>query len=362
VYHYLWWTFTIGNAFDAASNIVHSAYSIKYCFYVVFQAVGVYVNLYFLIPRFLEKGRYAVYIALLSVAIVVTAVLVVPGYYVSAWLSEQSFQQLYGIDPANYMYFFKVNTFPSTVTSMMLAMSVKLTKSWVQSKRREQSLETEKLQLEKEKLETELKFLKSQFNPHFLFNTINSIFVLINKDPELASESLAKFSDILRYQLYECNEQQIPLSQELGYLYNFIELQKLRQDHGNVRIDMETGLLQADNLAIAPFILIPFVENAFKHVSRECEGPNWICIKLTLEGAELRADISNSTSMEQAAVSFISHSGIGLKNVRRRLELLYPGQYLLDIVEGESSFHVRLMLSLTERKIAEMPILNGYAA
>ncbi len=119
------------------------------------------------------------------------------------------------------MYYFQINALPSSVAATTLGMSIKLTKNWIQSRRREQ-------ELEKEKLETELKFLRSQFNPHFLFNTINSIFVLIHKNPVMASESLAKFSDILRYQLYECNEHCIPLGQELNYLENFIELQRLQ--------------------------------------------------------------------------------------------------------------------------------------
>src|ERR1044071_4529426 len=187
IYHYLWWTITIGSAWDAAHNIFYSAYSIKYCFYVIFQAIGVYFNLYFLIPRFLEKGRYAEYISLLLITILCTASLIASGYYASAWLSGHSFQELYGVDPSRYSHFFQINTLPSTVASTTLGMSVKLTKNWLQSKRREQALE-------KEKLETELKFLKSQFNPHFIFNTINSIFVLIHKNPDMASDSLAKFS------------------------------------------------------------------------------------------------------------------------------------------------------------------------
>ncbi len=115
---------------------------------------------------------------------------------------------------------------------MTLAMSVKLTKNWIQARQKHQVLE-------KEKLETELKFLRSQFNPHFLFNTINSIFVLINKDQEQARESLAKFSDLLRYQLYECNEYEDPIAQEIRYLLNFVELEKLRQDSTNLDLTVD---------------------------------------------------------------------------------------------------------------------------
>lgn len=317
---------------------------------MIFQAIGVYFNLYFLIPRFLEKGRYVEYISLLLVTILCTASLIAPGYYVSAWLSGHTLQELYYVDPSRYFYFFQVNTLPSTVASTTLAMSVKLTKSWIQSKRREQALE-------KEKLETELKFLKSQFNPHFLFNTINSIFVLIDKNPRMASESLAKFSDILRYQLYECNEQQIPLDQELNYLENFIELQKLRQDHGYVSLAMDTDLQRTGDLVIAPFILVPFIENAFKHVSKSRERKNWIRMTLGLHQDELHLVIDNSTSgLHSHSSAFIPHSGIGLKNVKRRLELLYPEKYSLTTDHDMDIFRVVLTIKLQQRKVTE-PVL-----
>jgi two-component system LytT family sensor kinase len=358
-YHYCWWTVTIGSAWHAANNILFSPYSIKYCFYVIFQAIGVYFNLYFLIPRFLEKGRYAQYITLLAVTIVCTAVFVASGYYVSAWLSEQTFEELYKISPDRYFHFFQVNTLPSTVASMTLAMSIKLTKNWIESKRREQDLEKAKSELEKEKLETELKFLKSQFNPHFLFNTINSIFVLINKNPQMASDSLAKFSDILRYQLYECNEQQILLDQELNYLENFIELQKLRQDHSHVKVDIQMDIPHTGKLVIAPFILMPFVENAFKHVSHHRNGSNWITMKLRLDRELLKLEVSNSASLLQSpSTEFIRLRGIGLKNVQRRLDLLYPGKHTLAKENGDDQFWIALTLSLHERAVTEPAALT----
>jgi two-component system LytT family sensor kinase len=346
VYHCLWWTLTIGSAWAVVNNIFFSPYAIKFLFYVIFQAIGVYFNLYFLLPRFLEKGRYVSYISLLILTIVCTAALIVTGYYASAAWSGRPFKELYGIEPGNYLYFFKINTLPSTVASMTLAMSVKLTKNWIQANRRQQLLE-------KEKLETELKFLKSQFNPHFLFNTINSIFVLIHKNPDMASESLAKFSDLLRYQLYECNEQQIPLDQELTYLENFVELERLRQDNLELTLQMAQG--HSGNLTIAPFVLIPFIENAFKHVSQRKDRPNWIRLQLRCEGHQLQFDISNSMATQgRSASEFIRHSGIGLKNVQRRLDLIYPGKHTLTIHQGEDQFGVTLQLRLQERGVAEL--------
>jgi LytS/YehU family sensor histidine kinase len=230
-------------------------------------------------------------------------------------------------------------TFASTIASMTLAMSIKLTKNWIETKSRQQ-------QLEKEKLETELKFLRYQFNPHFLFNTINSIFFLIHKNPTMASDSLAKFSELLRYQLYECNESQIPLDKEIAYMENFVQLEQLRQNH-TLQVVFEADQLQAAHVGIAPFILMIFVENAFKHVSRHTDEPNWISIKLSLQEQQLHFTISNSTSCGQAK-EVISYGGIGLENVKRRLALLYPSQSHLAIQHKAGSFVVELQLTLSE--------------
>lgn len=340
VYHYAWWSLTLFSVQKVANSILYTPYSIKFFFYVIFQAVGVYFNLYFLMPRLLEKGKVIPYVALVVLTIVVTGLLIVPGYYVSAWLSGCSFESLYG--HACYFELFGNNVLPSSAASMTLAMSIKLTKNWIQAKQREQLLE-------KEKLETELKFLRSQFNPHFLFNTINSIFVLIHKNPRMASESLVKFSDLLRYQLYECNEQKIPLSQELVYLENFIELQKLRQDHDHVELTVRIEPFHTGNLGIAPFVLIPFIENAFKHVSQRKDQLNWIRMSLRFDGQQLHLDIANSISAHYgASTELIHHGGIGLQNVKRRLDLLYPGKHALEIHQDDDQFRITLRLDLQE--------------
>jgi two-component system LytT family sensor kinase len=344
IYHIMWWTLTIGSISAVFNGILNSPYAIKFLFYVIFQAIGVYFNLYFLIPRYLEKDRYVQYVTFVIFTIIAVAVLIVPGYYVSAWLSVKSFTELYGRDPADYSFFFKANTLPSSAASMTLGMSVKLTKNWIQMRRKERLLE-------KEKLETELKFLKSQFNPHFLFNTINSIFVLIHKNPQMASESLAKFSDLLRYQLYECNEQQILLQQELSYLENFIELEKLRQEQ-YIELTLHIEEPSANNFTIAPFLLMPFLENAFKHVSKRRDKTNSIRMELQFNKNELILDISNSIETASGHTPEpVHYGGLGLKNVKRRLELLYPGQHELTIQHDDDHYRVLLRLYLHEQTI-----------
>ncbi|GAB4032083.1 sensor histidine kinase [Spirosoma gilvum] len=336
LYHYIWWVVTLGNPVKVFQSLVVLPYALKYSFYVIFQALAVYFNLYYLIPNYLEKSRYAPYLAYLLLTVLCATFCIVGGYYFSAFASGQTIYDLFG-QSACFNTFFS-NALPSTVASTTLAMSIKLTKNWIQTRQRQQLLE-------KEKLETELKFLKNQFNPHFLFNTINSIFFLIHKNPDMASNSLAKFSELLRYQLYECNDQQIPLGKEIAYLENFIELERLRQSNVTVSVDVEP--LYVDHLAIAPFIVMTFVENAFKHVSRHSDRPNWITIKLALVGQHLDLFVTNSMAAEPGN-EVVKYGGIGLQNVQRRLDLLYTEQYTLAIQQHLDSFEVKLQLTLTE--------------
>ena len=340
IYHYLWWVITLGNPVKAFTALFFFPFTIKYSFYVIFQALAVYFNLYYLIPNYLEKSRFAIYVTYLLLTIACATLCIISGYYFSAYISGRPMAELYGGgSDADCFYRFLGNALPSTVASMTLAMSIKLTKNWIQTRQRQQLLE-------KEKLETELKFLKNQFNPHFLFNTINSIFFLIHKNPDMASNSLAKFSELLRYQLYECNDQQIPLGREIAYLENFIELEKLRQN-SNVKVNFDTVPVFTDHVGIAPFILMTFVENAFKHVSRHSDLPNWIRINLTLDGQHLDFFVANSTSSD-VANDVVHYGGIGLKNVQRRLDLLYPEQYELAIQNDLNRFEVKLQLKLAD--------------
>jgi len=333
VYHFTWWSIAIGGPIKAANYLLFSPAIIKFSFYVIFQAIAVYFNLYFLIPRYLEKSRFALFVILLLSTVACTSLLITPGYYLSASFFHQTISQTYGS-----FYNCLGEAIPSTLASMTLAMSIKLTSNWLQTERRQQLLE-------KEKLETELKFLKYQFNPHFLFNSINSIFFLIHKNPDMASASLAKFSELLRHQLYECNDQQIPLRKELAYLENFIELEKLRH-HTLVNTDISLQEQYADQLGIAPFILMTFVENAFKHVSVHTGKANWINIKLEQDQQQLTLFIANSTS-GHTAHEVLNYGGIGLSNVKRRLDLIYPGAYELNIHRGTALFEVKLSLSLS---------------
>ncbi len=341
LYHFTWWIVFKGGIIKVFNQISQPSVFISFSSFIIVQAFGVYFCLYYLIPKFLEKSKYVTYIALVFLTILSMSVLIlIPNAIWSYFFPVEKIspEGLYGI--------FLHHTLPSSIGSMTLGMSIKLAKNWLLIQKKQQVLE-------KEKLETELKFLKSQFNPHFLFNTINSIFVLINKNTAMAAESLAKFSELLRYQLYECDEHQILLDKELSYLRSFIELEELRQnDH--VKIIAELPVVSSRNLSIAPFLLMPFLENAFKHVSKDNDNPNLIEIKVCLKGNQFVFDVFNTVRNGNTSNDAVIHGGLGLKNVKRRLELLYPNNYDLKIVHIDNRYNVKLMLNLEEYIVPQL--------
>ncbi|MBN9382445.1 MAG: histidine kinase [Chitinophagaceae bacterium] len=336
LYHYLWWTVAVANPLKAATSIISSPLAVEFIFYVVFQAAAVYINLYCLVPRYLEKSRFLAYSVLLSSVILTASLSIVGGYYMTAWISHHSVSKMFGAGTC-FFYFFGI-ALPSTVASVTLALSIKMIIE------RSRSLRRHRLQ-EKERLQAELQFLKHQFNPHFLFNSINAIFFLINTDPKKASASLSKFSDLLRHQLYDCNDDFIPLNKEISYLQNFVDLEKLRRKNLDVVFRVVTAY--TGHLHVAPFILLTFVENAFKHVSRYKYKPNRVLIDLSLEGRQLHFSVFNTIGTADESAGGVHQGGIGLQNVLRRLKLVYgEHDYSLDIEQGHDSFRVKLCLKL----------------
>lgn len=336
VYHILWLWINTGYSSVWVSYLFLGETPVKFIGYIVFQAAAAYFNLYYLIPKFLYPGKYAQYVVLVILTILAASALIVSGYYLNAYVSAHTFSELFGQRAHPFLHIFSTAALPSTAGSMTLAMSIKLGKNWLSSERK-------RLVLEKDHLETELKYLKSQINPHFLFNTINSIFVLIHKNPDFASESLASFSEMIRYQLYECNDREVLLKKELHFLENFIELESLRLNENQTKLEFDIAHESAQGVSIAPFVLLPFVENAFKHVSKGKTRENFIKLGLCVdENKMLTLRIENSTHPDQARDA----GGIGLQNVQRRLNLVYPGRHRLDIGKEENTFKILLTLEL----------------
>jgi LytS/YehU family sensor histidine kinase len=196
----------------------------------------------------------------------------------------------------------------------------------------------------KEKAEAELSFLKSQINPHFLFNSLNSVYFLIDKSNSEARNALHKFSEMLRYQLYEIKDEKIPIEKEISYIQDYIDLQRLRRDEKcSVKINIDEDV---KNFFIEPLLLVPFVENSFKHLSHfSDEKLNEIKINLARENGEMRFFIKNTTE-EKRVNEVKKYGGIGLSNIKRRLELLYPKKHELVINEHDGWFDVQLKMKI----------------
>jgi len=204
------------------------------------------------------------------------------------------------------------------------------------------SLQKKMAELAKEKAEAELNFLKSQINPHFLFNSLNSVYFLIDKENPLARQALHKFSDMLRYQLYEADGEKIPIEKEISYLRDYVDLQKLRKDENyEVRFNCSP---EVKGFSIEPLLLIPFVENAFKHVSHRSGQINYVRLDLSRENGYFDFRVENSK--EEGVKNKDISGGIGLGNVQRRLELLYPGGHELTISDRDDRFNINLKIKI----------------
>jgi len=192
-----------------------------------------------------------------------------------------------------------------------------------------------------EKLQSEMKFLKSQINPHFLFNALNNIYSLTLTGSEQSSDMILKLSDMLRYILYECNESKVPIENEWKYIQNYIEFQKLKsKDELNIRVDFNN---ESPGALIVPMILIPFVENAFKHSRVEDAENGWVSVSLNNKVKEIIFQVENS--IPQQAHNKDEVGGIGLENVKRRLDLTYGKSQDLIINDTPTSYSVILRIN-----------------
>jgi two-component system LytT family sensor kinase len=196
-----------------------------------------------------------------------------------------------------------------------------------------------KEELTRRNFETELALIKSQINPHFLFNTINNIDVLISKDPALASEYLNKLSGILRYMVYETKAERIPLARELDYVRKYVELQKIRTTNpGYVNFELNGD---TQGMTVAPMILFPFVENAFKHTEGSRQTSS-VRVNVSVENRRLVFECENT--YRAAPGGGRDFGGLGNELIRRRLALTYPGRHSLEVEDDGAVYRVKLTL------------------
>jgi sensor histidine kinase YesM len=300
----------------------------KHVINIFFYSLVVYFNLYYLIPGYLKQKTLVTYVLLL----ILTVVIITP-------IKALVFYFLFAGSPVyrEYVTFHQQYIFALTFFIAAGSTVLKITYDWLFHQRDRKDLETQNMQ-------SELKFLKSQINPHFLFNTLNSIYALTLKKSDKAPEIVIKLSEMMRYMLYECNERLVPLSKEVLYVRNYVDLEMLRQGQ-KVRIDFR---VEGDihDQRIAPLIFTPFLENSFKHgVNQISEG--FVDILLEVQDENVILQIENSKPPKQQIVNHKKPSGgIGLANVKRRLDLLYPESYILNITEQHDRYKVYLNLEL----------------
>jgi LytS/YehU family sensor histidine kinase len=217
---------------------------------------------------------------------------------------------------------------------MAFALALQLSKEWFFQRERLQ-------QMEIEKLNTELEYLKSQINPHFLFNSLNTIFFQIDKSNQHARETLSKFSDMLRFQLYECNGHVISLEREVNYLRNYVDLQRLRKDE---KYSIEFSVCgDISHQTLAPLLFIPLVENAFKHISHHPDG-NRVAVEIRSSAQAIILKVFNTRDGRKKNPEV--QGGIGMRNLKRRLELQYRDRYSLEIEDNKNDYSVSLTLRM----------------
>ena len=294
-------------------------------------AVMVYITNYLLIPQLLYKKRYWLFAACFIVLV-----------FSTSWL-KLHIEGLIMNNPRLYGLFtnFKRNFYDNTIPHFLLvstAAGFKLRLDYAKAQRRLG-------EMAKENAEAELNFLKSQINPHFVFNSLNSVYFLIDKQNSDARDALHKFSDILRYQLYECNGHKSSMEKEIACLEDYIDMQRLRRDE-NSKIQFNVSE-DVNGFSIEPLLLIPFVENAFKHLSHYGNKCNTVIIDLAKQNNMLHFKVANTTEPKTADSVVAAPGGIGLKNVKRRLELLYPGKHQLQIDNNTGLFTVVLDIDMT---------------
>jgi LytS/YehU family sensor histidine kinase len=201
--------------------------------------------------------------------------------------------------------------------------------------------EKEKKEMEKEMLNAELALLKNQVSPHFFFNTLNNIYSLIQFDTQKAGETVHKLSKLMRYLLYDSDQDLVDLTDEIQFMQNYIELMHLRlNDKVRLTVDLP---VKSPSIKVPPLLFIPVVENAFKH-GVSYSGNSFIEIGMLVDGHEVAFRTRNSLAGE-AAEKRGDHSGIGLENVRKRLDLLFPRKHVFQIIPGRDAFQVDITVN-----------------
>ncbi|XWN36592.1 MAG: histidine kinase [Balneola sp.] len=304
--------------------------------YLPIKIAATYFTMYFIIPRYFLKKKY-VAATLLTITIILLA------GFIQRFLDYYVFYPIYAYEfmagsPFNIPK--SIKNVLSIYPAVALGAFIKITKHFYNEESKSQELRQQKLQ-------AELNFLKGQIHPHFLFNTLNNLYALTLKKSENSPEVVLKLSELLSFMLYECNSRTVPLSKELKLIENYIALEKIRYDD-RLTITYKTEGDVSQN-QIPPMLLLPFVENAFKHGTSDSIDEVWVNIHIQVDDRSLSLSVENSNGYDTVEKDeFEYQKGIGLKNVRRRLELLYGDHYTLETNDTEDQYSVSLTIELDE--------------
>lgn len=297
---------------------------------VLFYALVVYVNILFIIPVFLKKKRYFEYASIL-----ITFLLIITPIKASIFFYIFNKQTLNTLSFSHYQLFILT----SNVFFIIMSTIFHIIVDWQRTQQNMNILALKTTQ-------SELNFLKTQINPHFLFNTLNNLYAQTLTKSDNAPETVLKLSEIMRYMLYDCNEAKVDLQKEVNYIYNYIALEKLRLSNQylvNFNIQGDPS-----NYTISPLLFTPFIENAFKHGITKSIESGFIDINLLIESDYMTFTIKNSIGQLSQPTSIRKErsGGIGLENVKRRLAILYPKQHELDVKQTDNNYQVILKLKL----------------
>jgi two-component system, LytTR family, sensor histidine kinase AlgZ len=299
-------------------------------FHVFSMMIISYINYFIFFPRFLIHQKFGRYLLefIVPFTILMTVTIHLKRYISDGYTYQVAF--IYSQRFTNYMVF-------NTLFIVFFVAMLKFVENWFEA-------EARKKEAENEKLIAELRFLKAQINPHFLFNTLNNLYALAFSNSPNTTIVIDKLSQMMRYMIYDSNYAQVSLNKEIHYMNNYISLEKLRLNN-EIPIDFKI-IGSPEGVQIVPLILIAFLENAFKHGVNNNATNAWIRITLELSGKACVYTVENS-KLPPIMEKKEEKQGIGLQNVQRRLELSYPNQYDLSVEDHETYYSVQLNLDLS---------------
>jgi len=321
---------TINAFWDAADGMIFTRNRIyAWAGYLIALCIILYVNLFFLTPRLLLRNKPFKYLlsAILSVVFLVAVISIARNMPGNSTIE----------DTISYSPQLQALNIASSVFSIILVIAgtstILLLRNWIIHNQRISQLESTTLQ-------SELQFLKSQINPHFLFNMLNNANIMVDEDPKTASKILLKLDDMLSYQLNDSIKEKVFLKDDITFLADFLELEKVRRDHFEYKITKEDNI---DDLEIPPLLFITFVENAVKH-NPDSNNLSYVYIDFKLENEKLIFDCVNSKPLNTIKREA---GGLGLANIKRRLDLLYGNNYTLELKDTKTKYTVHLELKIS---------------